>query len=151
MRNLSRPPRFLRSVHRKVGQDSLAKNSALHCFCRPMDGTLAFEPRYLRGFTETKTRNTLLDVPCFRMVEITFVFLNFSRLPCLLRRVHRKVGQDSLVKNSALHCFCRPMVGTLAFEPRYLRGFTETKTRNTLLDVPCFRMVEITGLEPVTS
>ncbi len=85
---------------------SLAKNSALHCFCLPMVGTLAFEPRYLH---HTKTGNILSGILCFRKASARF-----------MRCVYWLSSYSSLAKNSALHCFCLPMVGTLAFEPRYL-------------------------------
>ena len=61
------------------------------------------------------------------MVEITYVssFKKFQLVLCGV--LYWLSSYGSLAKNSAPHCFCLPMVGTLAFEPRYL-----------LLDCPFF-------------
>ena len=67
------------------------------------------------------------------------VFFAFEKLQLVLCGVlYWLSSYDSLAKNSALHCFCLPMVGTLAFEPRYLLLDCIMKYGQSKMDCPYF-------------
>ena len=72
------------------------------------------------------------------MVEITYVssFKKFQLVLCGV--LYWLSSYGSLAKNSAPHCFCLPMVGTLAFEPRYLLLDCRMKNGQSKKDCPFF-------------